>query len=82
VRAPRVDTHIEDFALRDQVVHKELEALEVDVVVAKAVHDRKVAVKLGAEVDGRGLLVRFGVVLRQAHVAFPVDGIVESLIRD
>ena len=55
---------------------------EVDVVVVGAGGDQKFALELGSVGYRRRILVALGVVLRQAHVALGVDGVVLAPVCD
>src|SRR6202034_202070 len=71
---------IELFAESDEAIDEHFGSLEVDVVVAGAVHDEQMSGETLSEVDGRPIEVAIG--RRQAHVAFLIDGVVEGLIGD
>ncbi len=54
--------------------------LVVHIVVGGAVNEKKTTLQSLGKMNGRADLIPFGIVFRQAHVAFLVDGVVELLI--
>ena len=76
VVAVRVDLHVKGLArLHEGFRHLRAVAI-VHVVVGRAVDEQEVAVKLIGTRDGVHQLI-VGILLRRAHVAFGVDGVVE-----
>ncbi len=73
----RINHHAELFVGFDQRVDQPLRALVVDVVIAAAVNQQQVALKLSGIRDRRTSLVAERVLLRQAHIALLVDGVVQ-----
>ena len=61
-------------------VDEHFATLVVDVVVACAVDEQEIALEAFGIGDWRTFAVAFGVVLRGVHVAFLIDGVVESLV--
>src|SRR5215471_14736398 len=52
------------------------------VVVARAVNDQQVSGESFGEVDGRAIVIALHVLLRQAHVALLIDGVVMAFVGD
>src|SRR5208282_667453 len=55
MRAAGIDALLELFAERDEFIDEQLEALEVHVVIARAVHHHQVAAQSRSKIDGRAL---------------------------
>ena len=63
-----------------EFVDEHFATLVVDVVVACAVDEQEIALEAFGIGDWRTFAVAFGVVLWGVHVAFLIDGVVESLV--
>src|SRR4030095_7601583 len=81
VSATGINAHVEGLAERNELVNEQLEALEMDIVVAGAVHHEQATAKAPSEGDGGPRFVGLGALLRQAHVALLVDAVIEPLVR-
>ena len=71
---------VEHLALLDKLVDQHLAILVVYVVVACAMNQEQIALQTVCPIDGGAIFVTFGIVLWRVHVAFLIDGVVESLV--
>src|SRR5207245_708208 len=82
VAASRIDLNFGVAARLDELLGELNGVGEVDVVVVGAGGNQKFALELGGVGYRRRILVALGVVLRQAHVALGVDGVVLAPVCD
>jgi hypothetical protein len=75
------DHHVEVLPQLDQAVHEQFGVLEVDVVVPGPVHQQQASAKGLREIDRGAAPVTLGVLLREAHIPFLIDRVVEALVR-
>jgi hypothetical protein len=80
VRAVRIHHQIERLPEFHETIDEAFRALIVDVVVAGPMDDEQVPAQPFGEVDRGPDPVPVGVLLRDTHVAFLVDGVVEALV--
>ena len=80
VGAVGVRHHAELLAVGDEGVHQRFSSLIVAVVVAGAVDEQQLALKLVGEGQRRALAVALGIVRGQAHVALLINGVVQAHI--
>ena len=80
VGAIRVSKHFELFVVRHQGIHQLGHTLIMHVVIRRTVNELQLALQVFRERNRRTVLVTIGVVLRQAHVAFLIYGVVKPLV--
>src|SRR5262245_40504697 len=73
---------VERLAELDEPIYEALRALIVNVVITRAVDDQQLSTKSFGKVDSRSQAVARNIFLRQAHIAFLIDGVVKLLIRN
>jgi hypothetical protein len=77
-----IDHHGKKLVVGNEFINQFFKALVMDVIVASAVDDEKLSLKLVSEGDGGAVPVTFRVILRKPHVSFLVDGVVKPLVAD
>ena len=80
VRPVGVLHEVERLAQIHQPIDQALVALEVHVVVTRAVDDQQLALQPLREADGRSIAIALGILGGQPHVALLVNGVVERLV--
>lgn len=74
--AVRVDLHVELLVGLHESFGQFVCILHVYVVIGSSVAEQQISFQVGSPMDGGIVVVAFRVILRTAHVAFRVDGII------
>ena len=77
----RVSQHLEWLVVRHQRIDELGHTLVMHVVIRRAMDELKLAFQIFSERNRRTVFIALLVIVRQAHVAFLINGVVEQLIR-